>query len=351
LKNSGGKIMKMRLSLLLATLFFIGVRVCAEETLLWVPKHEQKRYSNIKIAEVFAKRAIGYLSHGFCYVDQCPTKQGREKITHEVKYNIQQCPSFAENGGYLVQSDASYDINLFSAAVHENFYDLAKWIFEKTPKQQRKEMINALNTMDKSSIHYVAGWKGQREFIQKLLDGGGYPNGYASIEDIEKLRKKDHEIIIPLGYALVYGDSPDLFIEAGANPNIMFGKSNKIALHYATMMSNKVGIKTITMLLDAGSYVDFRDKDNRTPLHYAVLGRIKDGKQVVKPDPKVVELLLSRKASPCIRDKMGNAPYDYAKKYKLKKIETILSQFNYECKRKEKIINKLSNFVSNQSWH
>ena len=90
-------------------------------------------------------------------------------------------------------------------------------------------------------------------------------------------------------------------IQSGANPKAR-DKNGRTPLHWAVRYNKNPAV--IAVLLDAGADPKARDKYGQTPLHWAA---------EYNDNPAVIAVLLDAGANPRARDTDGETPWDYVR--------------------------------------
>jgi ankyrin repeat protein len=184
----------------------------------------------------------------------------------------------------------------------------------RTDREWRRASALAFvrNPKFRDSVHalYHAIRSGRDEVVEHLLDAG---------VDIETIFRDPLELqkgtALHLAISRGHTDVAGVLLRRGAcltakaKAKLHFQMKSLEPLHLAAFYGSE---KIARMLLAKGARIEanatghFRDREKRTPLHLAVLG--KDSDEV----PRMVRLLLQHGADPNVKDTLGMRPGDYA---------------------------------------
>ena len=172
--------------------------------------------------------------------------------------------------------------------------------------------VNAVNIKGETALHLVAWWD-NADYAQGMIDAGA---------NIDETNDKGET---PLHWASLYAKMSETkamsaLINAGADVNAK-AITGLTPLHYAlqtnphffyrhwhseeerkSIVEAYSKFNALTLLIDAGAYVNAKDNALRTPLHIAV----------VEGDYSEVEALIDAGADTAATDKNGRTPADYA---------------------------------------
>ncbi|MEO8378778.1 MAG: ankyrin repeat domain-containing protein [Acidobacteriota bacterium] len=151
----------------------------------------------------------------------------------------------------------------------------------------------------------AAAYRKDRRTFERLLDAGA------------DINVTDEDARTVLMHAVLDSDPDPSFIryllEQGAAPDIADANQRWTALHFAAQAQQP---DVVAMLIEAGAKIDAQDVFGNTPLWRAVM--------VPRPNPAVVELLVSAGADPAKKNFHGVSPISLAEKRGLADLQGLL---------------------------
>lgn len=161
--------------------------------------------------------------------------------------------------------------------------------------------INLTDALNRTALHDAAIYN--RLKIAKLLIGH-----HAEINTFGKYGSTPLVAASQNGHTAIV----ELLLENSANPNLINKLFQVTALHAAVSNGNIISVK---LLLEASANVNKKNRNGKTPLHYAIRG----GRKGINRE--LVKLLLEHGADTSIRDNQAMSVLDYISKYKTQYIK------------------------------
>ncbi|MBP7901299.1 MAG: ankyrin repeat domain-containing protein [Spirochaetes bacterium] len=169
---------------------------------------------------------------------------------------------------------------------------------------QKGELIERHNEDDLTPLQFALKNKNAEAF--KILSKYG-ADAYVSFDDGDSLVSKAARSMDSVYISIL--------IENGINCNL-YDKNGKTPLICAV---EDYATESVKVLLSNKAAVNQRSKkENKTPLHYAVMSNNKD----------IVNLLVTFKADVSLKDSKGKTPSDYAKQYGFIEVYNIIQNVN-----------------------